>query len=117
MLWKDNMGPLDFYVDEQLAATVDCGELPPRFAELIGDGAMKTQLLFESEILPQGDHTVSLVVKDSLGPGRGVGVGLEAFDYIDASFAGQCRSDSGLSNGYHQGPDSSPSNEGYKQEL
>ena len=116
MQWKNNLGPVDFYVDERFAGTVDCSELPPRFAELIEDECLKTQLLFESAILPPGDHIVSLVIKESLGEGRGIGAGIEAFDYTDAEFAGECEANGGGNDPYQQGSDTCPANEGYKAE-
>lgn len=69
-------------MDDEYAATVDCGELPPRFAGRIGDRPLAGQLLFDSGMLPSGTHTLTVVVKESLGPGKGVGVGLDAFDYL-----------------------------------
>lgn len=111
------MGPVDFYVDDHFVCTVDCGEQPPRFAELLGDEALKTQLLFESDILPMGDHTISLVIKESLGDSRGIGAGIEAFDFTDAEFEGECQADPEEGNGYQQAPETCPADEGFRERL
>ena len=108
------MGPVDFHVDGEFAGTVDCSKQPPRFAEHTGDDALKTQLLFESDILSPGDHSVSLVIKESLGEGRGVGAGIEAFDFTDAEFSGDSEGsvrESGY--GHQQDPDTCPAEEEY----
>ena len=111
------MGPVDFYVDGQFISTCDCGELPSRFAEMIGEEALKTQLLFDSGILPRGDHTISLMTKESLGEGRGIGAGIEAFDYTDAEFEGECQADPEKGNGYQQAPETCPADEGFRERI
>ena len=111
------MGLVDFYVNEQFTTTFDCGELPTRFAAVIGEEALKTQLLFDSGILPRGDHTISLVTKESLGDGKGIGAGIEAFDYIDARFAEECSVDAERDYGYQPDPATCPADEGFRDKL
>ena len=88
-----NLGPVEFFVDGECAGTIDCGELPPRFAERIGEEALKNQLLFDSGILQTGEHTISLIVREGSDSGKGCGAGIEAFDYVIADFAGECQAD------------------------
>ena len=82
LLWT-NTGPIDILIDDHLAASVDCSKLPEDFASRIGDGALPSQLLFSSDYLSPGDHTISVIVKEPSEPGRVSGVGIEALEYLD----------------------------------
>ena len=57
------------------------------------------------------------MIKESLGEGRGIGAGIEAFDYTDAEFAGECGANGGEIYGYQQGLDTCPVEQGYRNEF
>ena len=82
------MGLIDVHVDSQYITTVDCAQLPARFAERIGDKPLAHQLLFDSGMLSPGEHSLSITVRD--GSEEAIGVGIDAFDFLESQADGQC---------------------------
>jgi hypothetical protein len=81
ILWT-SLGAIDILVDGNFVTTVNCGAVPDRFKDLINNEALLDQLLFDSGPLQDGEHTLTVVVKEQYAPDTGCGAGIEAFDYI-----------------------------------
>ena len=52
------------HLDGNLVTTVNCGALAGRFKDFIGDQALLDQLLFDSGPLEDGEHSLTVEVKE-----------------------------------------------------
>lgn len=77
-------GRAGIFLDGQLVFTADLAALPHAFKDQIGGARLPNQLIFDSGPLESTSHKLEVVVQDRLAPDKGVGVALEAFDYIGA---------------------------------
>ena len=86
ILWT-SLGPVDVHLDGNLVTTVNCGALPERFKDFVGNEALLDQLLFDSGPLEDGEHSLAVVVKEQYAPDTGCGAAIEAFDYLEGQHA------------------------------
>jgi len=82
-------------LDDKLVTTVDCGAPPERFKDLVEDEALPDQLLFDTGPLQDGEHSLTVILKEQYAPDTGCGAGIEAFDYLEG-----CQTCSGDSRGH-----------------
>lgn len=82
---KKSLGLADIVLDGKAVTAVDLSALPVRFADRIGSVGLHDQLLFDTGPLGPKRHELSVVVRDRFAADEGIGVALEAFDFLDDS--------------------------------